>query len=243
MMKLTIGHLYPELLNLYGDRGKIQCLRKRLQWRGFQAEILPLSPGSRIDFGKLDILLLGGGPDKEQALACEYLTRIQEDFRAYAEDYGIILAICGGYQLLGQYYQTAESKLKGLGVLDIYTEWEPKRLVHNVVLDSPFFRAPVTGFENHCGRTYIGSYTPLGKVRYGRGNTGKSGYEGLVYKNILATYLHGPLLPKNPEICDDLLRKALLRKYGSVRLAPLPDEMEHLAGAMAAKRLHKPVFC
>ena len=207
-MKLVIGHLYPDLLNLYGDRGNIQCFRKRLEWRGMEAEVIPFLSGDKIDFSKLDIVLLGGGSDREQELVCGFLKDIREDFKTYVEDGGVVLAVCGGYQLLGKYYRTDKKTIEGLGILDITTEWEPERLIRNIVLNSPLFEQPVVGFENHGGRTYIGDHTPFGKVFYGLGNTGKSGYEGVVYKNVIATYLHGPLLPKNPQVCDYLLERA-----------------------------------
>lgn len=236
-MKLTIGHLYPDLLNLYGDRGNIQCFRKRLEWRGIEAEVIPFLSGDKIDFSCLDIVLLGGGSDREQELVCGYLKDIRDDFKQYVEEGGVVLAVCGGYQLLGKYYKTQTKTIEGLAILDITTEWEPERLVKNIILDSPLFDMPVVGFENHGGRTYIGEHTPLGKVFFGYGNTGKSGYEGVVYKNVIATYLHGPLLPKNPQVCDYLLERALKRKYGGdVELAPLADELERSANSYIAER-------
>ncbi|HIV52484.1 MAG TPA: glutamine amidotransferase [Candidatus Mediterraneibacter norwichensis] len=236
-MKLTIGHLYPDLLNLYGDRGNIQCFRKRLEWRGIEAEVIPFLSGDEIDFSRLDIVLLGGGSDREQELVCGYLKNIRDDFKKYVEEGGVVLAVCGGYQLLGKYYKTRTETIEGLAILDITTEWEPERLVKNIILNSPLFDMPVVGFENHGGRTYIGDHTPLGKVFFGYGNTGKSGYEGVVYKNVIATYLHGPLLPKNPQVCDYLLERALKRKYGEdVRLEPLPDELERSANSYIADR-------
>ena len=236
-MKLTIGHLYPDLLNLYGDRGNIQCFRKRREWRGIEAEVIPFLSGDEIDFSRLDIVLLGGGSDREQELVCGYLKNIRDDFKKYVEEGGVVLAVCGGYQLLGKYYKTRTETIEGLAILDITTEWEPERLVKNIILNSPLFDMPVVGFENHGGRTYIGDHTPLGKVFFGYGNTGKSGYEGVVYKNVIATYLHGPLLPKNPQVCDYLLERALKRKYGEdVRLEPLPDELERSANSYIADR-------
>ena len=236
-MKLTIGHLYPDLLNLYGDRGNIQCFRKRLEWRGIEAEVIPFLSGDKIDFSCLDIVLLGGGSDREQELVCGYLKDIRDDFKQYVEKGGVVLAVGGGYQLLGKYYKTQTKTIEGLAILDITTEWEPERLVKNIILDSPLFDMPVVGFENHGGRTYIGKHTPLGKVFFGYGNTGKSGYEGVVYKNVIATYLHGPLLPKNPQVCDYLLERALKRKYGGdVELAPLADELERSANSYIAER-------
>lgn len=148
-----------------------------------------------------------------------------------------MLAVCGGYQLLGNYYRTEKTVIEGLGILDIYTEWKPQRLVGDVILDSPAFRSPVVGFENHGGRTYIGGHEPLGRVRHGHGNTDQGEWEGVLYKNVVATYLHGPLLPKNPEVCDYLLERALKRKYGdAARLEALPDELEHAANEYMVER-------
>lgn len=238
-MKLTIGHLYPKLLNLYGDGGNLKCLQKRLQWRGIEGEVVPFSGGS-IDFQKMDVLLLGGGSDREQELVCRYLREIRGQLRDFVESGGALLAVCAGYQLLGNYYRTEKKVLEGLGILDIYTEWKPGRLVGDVILDSPVFDSPVVGFENHGGRTYIGAHTPLGRVRQGHGNTDQGEWEGVLYKNVVATYLHGPLLPKNPEICDYLLERALKRKYGNqVRLQALPDGLEHRANEYMVERYRK----
>ena len=134
-MKLTIGHLYPDLLNLYGDRGNIQCFRKRLEWRGMEAEVIPFLSGDKIDFSKLDIVLLGGGSDREQELVCKYLLEIKDDFKDYVENNGVVLAVCGGYQLLGKSYKTKDKLIEGLGILNITTEWEQERLIRNIVLN------------------------------------------------------------------------------------------------------------
>lgn len=225
-MKLTIGHLYPELLNLYGDRGNIQCMMKRSLWRGIEAETITFGLEDSIDFSKLDIVLLGGGSDREQRIVCSRLRDIREDFRDYVEDGGSVLAVCGGYQLLGHYYKTEEDTLEGLSLVDLYTEQGTPRLIDNIVLETPDFSLPIVGFENHGGRTYIGSNKPFGKVVYGHGNNGEDGQEGVLYKNVVGTYLHGPLLPKNPHICDYLLSNALERKYGKGTLEPLDDTQE-----------------
>lgn len=235
-MKLTIGHLYPELLNLYGDRGNIQCMMKRSLWRGIEAETIAFGLEDSIDFSKLDIVLLGGGSDREQRIVCSRLRDIREDFRDYVEDGGSVLAVCGGYQLLGHYYKTEEDTLEGLSLVDLYTEQGSPRLIDNIVLENPDFSLPIVGFENHGGRTYIGSNKPFGKVVYGHGNNGEDGQEGVLYKNIVGTYLHGPLLPKNPHICDYLLSNALERKYGKGTLEPLDDTQEIQANQELYKR-------
>ncbi len=239
-MKITIGHLYPDLLNLYGDRGNIQCLMKRCQWRGIEAETIPFELGDQIDFSRLDIVLLGGGSDREQMLVCEKLKEIQADFKAYVEKGGVVIAICGGYQLLGKYYKTDQGTITGLDLVDLYTEQEEGRLISNIVLKSDLFDMPVVGFENHGGRTFIGENKPLGKVLYGSGNDGKTGYEGVVYKNVIGTYLHGPLLPKNPQLADWLIARALEQKYHKpVELSPLDDSQEAEANAYVYHRFVK----
>ena len=216
-MKLTIGHLYPDLLNLYGDRGNIQCLMKRCQWRGIEAETIAYEIDDKIDFSKLDIVLLGGGSDREQMLVCEKLKEIQKD-----------------------YYKTDQGTIKGLELVDMYTEQEEGRLISNIVLQSDLFEMPVVGFENHGGRTCINDNKPLGKVLYGSGNDGKSGYEGVVYKNVIGTYLHGPLLPKNPQLADWLILHALQKKYGEqTELTPLDDSQEKEANDYICHRFLK----
>lgn len=237
-MKITIGHLFPDLLNLYGDRGNIQCLVQRLRWRGIDAEVKTFSIDDEIDFSALDIVLLGGGSDREQMLVCNRLKEIKAEFKAYVEDMGVVIAICGGYQLLGKYYETDEGKIDGLDIVDMYTVQEKGRLINNIFIKSDLLEMPIVGFENHGGRTYINDNKPLGKVVFGKGNNGKSGYEGVVYKNVIGTYLHGPLLPKNPQLCDYLLTKALERKYGTDKavLTPLDDIEEKEANKYIVDR-------
>lgn len=229
MYQLTIGHLYPDLLNLYGDRGNIAALTNRLLWRGMDAKVVSFELQDDIDFSKLDIVFLGGGSDREQQLVCNRLLEQKDAFTAYVEDGGVTLAVCGGYQLLGRYYQLKEETIPGLSILDITTEAGEGRLIGNVVLstslDGRAFQ--VAGFENHGGRTHIGDHLPFGKVAAGFGNNGEDGTEGVLYKNTIGTYLHGPLLPKNPEVADFLLSRALERKYGArVVLSLLDDTLE-----------------
>ncbi len=239
-MKLTIGHLYPDLLNLYGDRGNIQCLMKRCLWRGIEAETIAFELDDKIDFSNLDIVLLGGGSDREQMLVCEKLKEIQKDFKEYVEQDGVVIAICGGYQLLGNYYKTDMGTIEGLSLVDMYTEQGEDRLIDNIVLQSELFDMPIVGFENHGGRTFIGENKPLGKVLYGSGNDGKSGYEGVVYKNVIGTYLHGPLLPKNPQLADELILRALKKKYGeNITLSALDDSQEKAANDYIFNRFVK----
>ena len=222
-MKLTIGHLFPDLLNLYGDRGNIQCMVQRLRWRGIDSEVKTYSLEDNIDFENLDIILLGGGSDREQMLVCNRLKEIKDKFKSY---------------VLGKYYETDDGKIDGLDIVDIYTAQEKGRLINNIFIESDLCEMPIVGFENHGGRTYINKNKPLGKVVFGKGNNGKSGYEGVVYKNVIGTYLHGPLLPKNPQLCDYLLTKALERKYGELfkGLSPLEDKEEKEANKYIVDR-------
>ena len=235
-MKLTICHLYPDLLNLYGDRGNIQCLRMRCAWRGIGTEVVSCELGDAIRFQDFDIVLLGGGSDREQRIVCTKLLEIRDDFRDYVEDNGTVIAVCGGYQLLGHYYDTDEGRMEGLSLVDLHTVQGSPRLISNVVLENDLFSMPVTGFENHGGRTYTQGLPPFGKVLYGHGNNGEDGLEGIMYKNVIGTYLHGPLLPKNPQVADRLIETALQRKYGSADLAPLEDKEEKEANAYIVKR-------
>ena len=213
---------------------------KRCLWRGIEAETIAFELDDNIDFSNLDIVLLGGGSDREQMLVCEKLKEIQKDFKEYVEQGGVVIAICGGYQLLGNYYKTDMGTIEGLSLVDMYTEQGEDRLIDNIVLQSELFDMPIVGFENHGGRTFIGENKPLGKVLYGSGNDGKSGYEGVVYKNVIGTYLHGPLLPKNPQLADELILRALKKKYGEdVTLSPLDDSQEKAANDYIYNRFVK----
>ena len=238
-MKIRIGHLYPDLLNLYGDRGNIQCLKKRMQWRGIDAEVQEFQITDTISFLDLDIVLLGGGSDREQMLVCEKLKTIRHDFKDYVEDNGVVIAVCGGYQLLGHYYDTDDGRIEGLSLVDLYTEQGSPRLISNIVIQNDLFPYPIVGFENHGGRTFIGDNKPLGKVLFGYGNNETDKAEGVLYKNVVGTYLHGPLLPKNPHICDYLIKNAMERKYGVSEFTPLDDEQELEANKYIVDRFVK----
>lgn len=225
-MKLTIGYLYPELLNLYGDGGNIISLCKRSQWRGIEAEVREYRLSDNINFHDLDIVFIGGGSDREQLLVCRRLGEIKTQFKEYVRSGGGVVAICGGYQLLGRYYKLKNELIEGLSILDIFTENGDGRFTGNAVVKADFLERPIVGFENHGGRTYIGDHSPLGRVICGKGNNGGDGGEGVIYKNVIGTYLHGPLFPKNPHLCDYVLAKALERKYGDVTLDKLDDSEE-----------------
>lgn len=230
---INILHIYPDLLNLYGDKGNIECMRKRLEWRGIAADVMNCTTESPdIDFLKADIVFLGGGSDRELQIACEKLGKKKNELADYIENGGVILANCGGFEILGKYYLNGEDKVEGLGILDIHTDKpeDGSRLIGNAILECDGIDDKVVGFENHRGIIDIGSYTPFGKVVKGFGNDNKSGYEGVTYKNLIGTNLHGPLLPKNPELCDRILLNALKNKYTEFNvLKPLDDGIEKLA--------------
>ena len=238
---MNIVHLYPDLLNLYGDRGNIQCLRMRCKWRGIDARVTECNLDDHLSLASADIVLLGGGSDREQQIVCTRLQRIRGDLRDYVEDGGTLLAICGGYQLLGHYYDTSDGRMEGLSLVDLYTEQGSPRLISNIVLRNEALPYEIVGFENHGGRTYIGGNKPFGKVLHGHGNNGKDASEGVLYRNVIGTYLHGPLLPKNPHVCDLLLQRALGRKYGVSALEPLDDRLERAANEAIFRRFYKPL--
>ncbi len=226
-MKITIGHLYPELLNLYGDKGNVTALVKRCEWRGIETEVRRIGMGEAPNFSELDIVLLGGGSDRDQFSVLKQLKEHEESLRAYIENDGVVLAVCGGFQLLGSVCVLNGEQVEGLSVLEMQTAPDEQRFTGNVVLETPL--GTVVGFENHGGRTDIGSHLPLGTVRYGNGNNGKDETEGVIYRNLFGTYLHGPILPKNPNLTDAILQRALEKKYGSVEMAALDDAAEYAA--------------
>ena len=235
-MKLRIAHLYPDLLNLYGDIGNITTLTKRCQWRGIDVETDQITGGEKIHFTDYDLIFLGGGSDREQLLVRDKLISMKQEITSYVNDGGVLLAVCGGYQLLGHYYDTSEGRIAGLGLVDLYTVQGSPRLISNVVLESDRYDMKITGFENHGGRTHTGDLPPFGKVLFGYGNNGEDGREGVVWKNVIGTYLHGPLLPKNPMVADDLLIRAMDRKYGIRELEELDDSWEREANQYIVDR-------
>ncbi len=210
-MELNICHLYPDLLNVYGDIGNILVLKYRAQQRGIKINVSNVSIKDSFPIDKYDIALFGGGQDYEQSIVSKDMVETKkDDLTEYIEKGKVLLAICGGYQLLGKYYTTPEGeKLDGLDILDIYTEGGDIRFIGNTVIKNEEFNETYVGFENHSGRTYIGNLKPLGKVIAGYGNNGEDQEEGCIYKNTFCTYFHGSLLSKNPELADRLLSTAL----------------------------------
>lgn len=249
-MRLTIHHLYAEMMNLYGDRGNVISIKKRCEWRGIPVEVVDVRLGERVRPTGCDLFLFGGGQDREQALLAEDLSgRKGADLRAIVEDGGVVLGVCGGYQLMGHYYETPEGeRLPGIGVFDLHTEPrrpEEERLIGNVLvrvrLPDTGESREVVGFENHGGRTYLGETEPLGEVIVGHGNNGRDGTEGARRLNAYGTYLHGSLLPKNPWLTDHLILNALRRVDDSFELEPLDDAaeiraFESVAGRVAGRR-------
>lgn len=230
-MKLKIAHLYPDLLNLYGDSGNVLCLEKRLEWRGIEYETDLIFANSRARLTDYDIIFIGGGQDFEQHLVMEALCRgTDEQLKKAVEEEAVVLAVCGGFQLLGRYYQTNKGDILNFtSILDFYTVGKTKRFIGNYIFKTEE-KIRVIGFENHSGRTYLGKNTePLGRVLLGNGNNGRDKTEGVRYKNVFGTYCHGPILPKNPDFADLLIEKALYRKYGKTELAPLDSSLEILA--------------
>ncbi len=245
---LVIAHMFPDLLNLYGDGGNVRILTKRLEWRSLPYKLQRVQYGDSVDFTEVDLVFLGGGPDREQKLAGEELMRLKDSLTAYVEDDGVLLAICGGYQILGKTWLLGNDELEGLGILNMETRrpgTSADRLTENMVLSSPLAKQPIVGYENHAGRTYLGpDQQPFGKVisTMGHGNNEESNADGIIYRHVVGSYSHGPLLSKNPEIADYLLQKAFerhARRTSSpvTQLIPLPDEEELDANKVMLRRL------
>lgn len=237
-MELNICHMYPDLLNVYGDVGNILILKYRSENRGIKTNIFNVSINDDFDSSKYDIVFFGGGQDYEQSIVSKDLMKNKKvEIAKYIESNKVFLSICGGYQLLGKYYVTPSGEeLEGLSVLDIYTKSGNKRFIGNTIIYNKEFDETYVGFENHSGKTYIGNLKPLGKVLTGYGNNGEDGYEGCIYKNTYCTYFHGSLLSKNPELADRLLFSALKNKYGNFILPPLDDTYELKAKEFIIKR-------
>lgn len=228
---IVIGHLYPELLNLYSDKGNIAALKKRLEWRGISVTVKELPLEETVDFSSFDLILLGGGSDRELSLVCQRLKEQKPALQNYIESGGVLLALCGGFQMLGKEFVLHNTPVDGLEIFDYTTEQHSERLMGKVVIQSGLIDDTIVGFENHSGRTYLKDLLPLGIVSYGNGNNGKDKTEGFVYQNTIGSSLCGPLLPANPKLTDWLLNQSLKRKYGAdaPQLAPLDDSMEENA--------------
>jgi lipid II isoglutaminyl synthase (glutamine-hydrolysing) len=238
-MELRVLSLYPEQMNIYADRGNILFLQRRCEWRGIGFAHAGAGPGESVDPSAHDLFYVGGGQDRDQRMvAADMVAHKRADLAAAVDDGASLLAVCGGYQLLGRSYQLDEETLPGLGLVDLETVREPgARLIGNVAIEADLGFGPrlLAGFENHGGRTYLGpGAKPLGRVVEGFGNNGKDGFEGVRRDNLIGTYLHGPLLPKNAWLADHLIATALERRYGAApELEPLDDAFEAAAEANA----------
>jgi len=239
---LRLAHLYPRLMNIYGDRGNILCLRRRCEARDIELVVEDLDLGDPLDPAAYDLIFMGGGQDREQRRIAEDLAVGKGEALREAADGGVaMLAVCGGYQLFGRYYRPAAGEeLPGAAVFDAWTVHPgegARRCIGDVA--ARWEGGTLVGFENHGGRTYLGSGArSLARVERGFGNNGEDGGEGAVYKNAYGTYLHGSLLPKNPRFTDHLLRLALGRRYGDAELTPLEDSVEEAAHAAALRVAH-----
>jgi lipid II isoglutaminyl synthase (glutamine-hydrolysing) len=238
-LRLQLAHLYPRLMNVYGDRGNILCLSYRCKARGIELEVQELELGEKLNWKDFDLIFMGGAQDREQLKVAEDLAKVKgKPLKEAAEKGIVILAVCGGYQLMGRFYRSSDgSELAGAGILDLHTVHpgpDAERFIGNVV--AKWNGTTLAGFENHGGRTYLGpNAQPLAEVATGFGNNGEDGMEGAVYKNVYGTYLHGSLLPKNPEFADHLLGIALGRRYKGVEPADIDDRVEQAAHAEAVR--------
>ncbi len=245
--RLKIAHVMPELLNLYGDGGNVRILKNRAQWRGFRTEIFDVNAGDEVNFSDFDLVVIGGSPDREQEVASKHFMQWKDQIQAYIESGAPLLAICGSYQMLGKTWLLDGKEVEGLGILDMETNrpgTSKDRLVSNIVLKSKICKTPIIGFENHAGRTHLGAgLKPFGKVisKVGCGNSEESAEDGVLYKGLIGTYLHGPLLSKNPEVADWLLTRAIAHaskeKVENVELTKLDDNLENKANEFMLRKL------
>ncbi|MFI5271777.1 MAG: type 1 glutamine amidotransferase [Ktedonobacterales bacterium] len=240
-MTLRICHLYPTLLSIAGDRGNLMAIAKRCEWRGLHVAVTEVGVGDSADFTQFDLILFHGGQDKEMDVAARDLEGKRASLRDAVEQDVAVLAVCAGYQLLGTYYQPFTGpRLDGVGALDLYTQGGDTRFMNHIAVECDFVPGgtrTLVGFENHSGRTYLGpAVQPLGKLIAGSGNNGEDGGEGARYRQVYGTYLHGPVLPKNPWFTDHLTWQGLRHRYGGIApLATLPDGAEERAHAVALR--------
>ena len=240
-MQLRIGHLYPDLLDLYSDRGNVIILEKRAAWRGLHVTVDQISLGHEPKLRDYDILLMGGGMDREQGIVASDLQKRRDNLADAVANGTVVIGICGGYQLLGNYFETnGGQRIPGLGLLDIETVGGKTRMVGNVVAEMEIDgeKLPIIGYENHSGATVLGpNVQPMMKIVKGFGNDGTSGWEGVRQGTIFGTYLHGPLLAKNPKLADYLITLALRRHDLSFTLDSLNDDLEARTQQKLYKRL------
>lgn len=234
--QLTILQLYPRDMNIYGDHGNVLVLKRRAQWHGYDANVIEYNPGDSLP-KNIDIVIGGGGQDSGQDKIQKDLLKIGPELRALAESGTSMLVICGLYQLFGKFFKTQDGHIiKGIEILDIETIAGPERLIGNIITHSDDF-GDIIGYENHSGQTFLGSdVAPLATVIRGAGNNGKDDFEGARYKNVIGSYLHGSLLPKNPAIADWLIKNAAVKKFGEFIPATPDDRFSKLAREHAIKR-------
>jgi len=241
-MRITVGHLFPDYLNIYADRGNIAVLARRAAWRGHELDVEALGAGDSLRPGAHDLYYIGGGQDREQELIAPALAAHGEALREAVSGGAVLLAVCGGYQLLGRaYLDQSGDELPGVGLFPLQTAAGERRMIGDVLLEcelEPGDRRTLAGFENHAGRTFLDEDAePLGRVVAGFGNDGESGYEGCRAGRAIGTYLHGPLLPRNPWLADWLLAQALAHRTGEPpSLEPLADDLEAQAHEVSAAR-------
>jgi lipid II isoglutaminyl synthase (glutamine-hydrolysing) len=237
-MRIRVGHLYPDYLNIYADRGNIAVLARRARARGHELDVRPIGIGDPVPVGEIDLFYVGGGQDREQALVARDLVEKADALAEAVDDDAAFLAVCGGYQLLGRSYRdVAGEELPGIGLLPLHTIAGERRMIGDVLLDCAWAGETLAGFENHAGRTLLDpGAEPLGRVLSGFGNDGTSGFEGCRHRKVYGTYLHGPLLPRNPWFADRVLADALAHAGGPTDLPPLEDGLEHEAHAVSAER-------
>lgn len=236
LKKLVIAHLYPAEMNIYGDRGNVIALQKRLAWRKIGSEVIVIEPGVKFDFKRADIIFGGGGQDRGQNVVAADLQARKANLHAAAKDGVVMLTICGTYQLFGHGFKTKDGELiPGISLFKMQTVGSDVRMIGNLVIKTQF--GELVGFENHSGQTELEeTQEAFGSVSKGFGNNDHSKLEGAVFNNVFGSYMHGPLLPKNPEFADELIKRALLRKFGSAELAALDDSIEHQAARVAMTR-------
>ena len=243
-VRLHLVHLYPDLMSLYGDRGNIITLQRRAEWRGIDLEVHELTLGDTLQPEATDLIFFGGGQDKEQEVVSRDLSAgVGEAVQEAVENGAALLSVCGGYQLLSRYFCTSDGlDIPGVGLFDAHTVAGQQRMVGDILVEanldaSPF---PLIGFENHSGQTFLGpDVQPLGRVTLGYGNNGQDHTEGARHRGAIGTYLHGPLLPKNPRLADWLLQTALTRRGINAPLIPLDDTLENAAHAAVTKKIRR----
>jgi CobQ-like glutamine amidotransferase family enzyme len=240
-VRIRVGHLYPDYLNIYADRGNIAVFAERARARGHELHVRAIGLHDPVPADEIDLFYIGGGQDREQALVAPDLVSKAEALRAAVEGDAVFLAVCGGYQLLGRFYRdVAGGEQPGIGLLPLETIAGERRMIGDVLLQCAWAGQTLAGFENHAGQTFLDEGAePLGRVVAGFGNDGSSGDEGCRYRRVYGTYLHGPLLPRNPWFADRLLAEALAHASGTdevVELPPLEDRLEHEAHVVSAAR-------